>query len=348
MNELHAGQRVWRNEGAAWVPAFVVLSMIWGSTFFLIKVAVNAGVSPMWVGLWRCVFGAVALWLMVLVTRQRLPRDPKVWGHGAVVALLLNAVPFPLFAFGETKVSSVLAGVWNATVPLATLVFVLLLLPEERPTARRLVGMAIGFVGVLVVLGIWNGVDTGPLIGTLACLGATTCYGAAFVYSRRFMSARPESSLVLAAVQVACGTLELGLVTPVFAGGPTWPGFGAMAALLVLGALGTGVAYQLNFVVIRAAGSTVASMVTYITPLFSTALGAVFLAEPVGLNTVAGAALIILGVLMSRSRPAVDQRPGARQEPGRQQDLDPVADQERQQPALDRRGRVHAGRRGEP
>ncbi len=350
MSELRirARQRGWRSGEATWVPAFVVLSMIWGSTFFFIKIAVNAGVSPMWVGLWRCVFGAIALWLMVLVTRQRLPRDPKVWGHGAVVALLLNAVPFPLFAFGETKVSSVLAGVWNATVPLATLVFVLLLLPEERPTPRRLVGMAIGFVGVLVVLGIWNGVDTGPLVGTLACLGATTCYGAAFVYSRRFMSARPESSLVLAAVQVACGTVELGLITPVVAGGPGWPGFGAMAALLVLGALGTGVAYQLNFVVIRAAGSTVASTVTYITPLFSTALGAVFLAEPVGLNTVAGAALIIFGVLMSRSGPAVDQGPGARQQPGGQQDLDPVADQERQQPALDRGGQVHAGRGSEP
>ncbi|CAM3325597.1 EamA domain-containing protein [Kibdelosporangium persicum] len=354
---VSAGQPGWRDEGATgWVPAFLVLSMIWGSTFFLIKIAVNAGVAPMWVALWRCVFGAAALWLLVLVTGRRMPRDPAVWGHGAVVALFLNAVPFPLFAFGETKISSVLAGVWNATVPLATLVFVLMLLPDERPTARRLVGMAIGFVGVLVVLGVWNGVDTGPLVGTLACLGATTCYGVAFAYTRRFMSHRPDSAMVLAAVQVTCGTLELGLVTPVFAGGPGWPGFGAMAALLVLGALGTGVAYQLNFVVIRAAGSTVASTVTYITPLFSTALGAVFLAEPVGLNTVAGAALIILGIVLSRSRggsrdgsgPAVGQRPRTRQQPGGQQDLDPVADQERQQPALDGRTQVHAGRGGEP
>nr|WP_232327954.1 DMT family transporter [Kibdelosporangium sp. MJ126-NF4] len=307
---IRAAQRGWRDKGATgrWVPAFLVLSMIWGSTFLLIKISVNAGVTPMWVGLWRCVFGATALWLMVLVTRQRLPRDPAVWGHGAVVALLLNAVPFPLFAFGETKISSVLAGVWNATVPLATLVFVLFLLPDERPTVKRLAGMAIGFVGVLVVLGIWNGVDTGPLVGTLACLGATTCYGAAFAYSRRFMSGRPESSMVLAVVQVTCGTVQLGLVTPVVEGAPTWPGFGAMAALLVMGALGTGVAYQLNFTVIRAAGSTVASTVTYITPLFSTALGAVFLAEPVGPNTIAGATLIILGVLLSRSGSAVGQR----------------------------------------
>ncbi|MET0133115.1 MAG: EamA family transporter [Kibdelosporangium sp.] len=83
-------------------------------------------------------------------------------GHGAVVALLLNAIPFPLFAFGETKISSVLAGVWNATVPLATLAFALVLVPDERPSPRRLAGMATGFAGVLVVLGIWRGIEAAP------------------------------------------------------------------------------------------------------------------------------------------------------------------------------------------
>jgi drug/metabolite transporter (DMT)-like permease len=321
-----------------WVPSFLVLSTIWGSTFLLIKIAVNAGVGPMWVGLWRCLFGAAALWLMVVVQRLRMPREPAVWGHAAVVALLLNSVPFPLFAFGETKISSVLAGVWNATVPLATLAFVLVLLPDERPSPRRLVGMSTGFLGVLVVLGIWQGVETGPLIGTLSCLGATTCYGAAFAYTRRFLSGRQHSATVLATAQVTCGTVQLGLVTPFVEGAPSWPGWGPMAALVVLGALGTGVAYQLNFTVIRAAGSTVASTVTYLTPLFSTALGAVFLHELVGWNTVAGAALIILGVVLSRSGPAPRQRPGTRQQPGGQQDLDAVTDEERHHATIDRRG----------
>jgi drug/metabolite transporter (DMT)-like permease len=293
----------------SWVPAFLVLATIWGSTFLLIKIAVNAGVPPMYVGLWRCVFGATTLWVMVLVGRMRMPRDRAVWGHTAVVALLLNTVPFPLFAFGETKISSVLAGVWNATVPLATLVFVLVLLPDERPSPRRLAGMGTGFLGVLVVLGVWNGVEAGPLIGTLACLGATTCYGAAFAYTRRFLAGRPESATVLSTAQVTWGALHLGIVAPLVAGAPHWPGWGAAAALIVLGALGTGLAYRLNFTVIRAAGSTVASTVTYLTPLFSTVLGAVFLLEPVGLNTAAGAVLIILGVVLTKS-------PGQRQAPG--------------------------------
>lgn len=323
-----------------WVPAFLGLSTIWGSTFLLIKIAVTAGVPPIWVGLFRCFFGALALWGMVLASRERVPRDPKVWGHTMVVALLLNTVPFPLFAFGETKISSVLAGVWNATVPLTTLVFVLMLLPEERPSPRRLAGMAAGFLGVLVVLGVWNGVEAGPLIGTLACLGATTCYGAAFVYTRRFLAGRPESASVLSATQVTWATVHLGLVAPLVEGMPRWPGWDVVAVLVLLGAFGTGLAYRLNFTVIRAAGSTVASTVTYITPLFSTMLGAVFLHEPVGWNTASGAVLIILGVVLAQT---VRQRPRAGQDTGREQDLDAVTEQERHHATVQSGRQVEAG-----
>src|SRR5437763_4541389 len=101
-----------RGVPAQWAPGFVVLSAIWGSSFALIKVAVEAGVAPVWVALWRCLFGALALWAVCLARRVPVPRDQRTWGHAAVVAALLNAVPFALFAYGETHVSSVLAGVW--------------------------------------------------------------------------------------------------------------------------------------------------------------------------------------------------------------------------------------------
>jgi drug/metabolite transporter (DMT)-like permease len=294
-----------------WMPAFVVLAALWGSGFLLIKIIVDAGVGAVWMSVWRCLFGAVALWLIALVMRAPLPRDWKTWGHCAVVALLLTSVPFPLLAFGETRISSVLAGVWIATVPLITLVLGFLFVPEERPSARRLAGVAMGFLGVGVVLGIWRGVDAGPLIGSLACLGAATCFAGAYVYNRRFLTGSKESTTVLTAAQVTFGTLELAIMAPVVEGAPQWPGWSVTGALIVLGALGTGLPYQLNFTVIRAAGSTVASTANYLSPLFSTALGAVFLLEPVGVNTVAGAVLIILGVVLSRS--------------GRKQDVDAVA-----------------------
>ena len=284
-----------------WMPVFTALSVIWGSSFALIKIAVDAGVAPMWVALWRCLFGTLALLAVCAVQRAGLPRDRSPWGHALAVAVLLNAAPFTLFAFGETRVSSVLAGVWNATTPLTTLVFVLAAVPQEKITARRLLGLLVGFAGVLTFLGVWRGIEGTTVTGSLACLGATTCYGAGFAYTRRFISGRPESAAALSAAQIGCATVELLVVTPFAAGPPSWPGVHAALALVVLGAAGTGFAYVMNLGVIRAAGPTVASTVTYVTPLWSTLLGALLLSEPLGWNTVAGGLVVIGGVLLTRS-----------------------------------------------
>ncbi|USX53648.1 DMT family transporter [Lentzea sp. HUAS12] len=285
---------------------FVLLSAIWGSSFALIKVAVDAGVPSVQVALARCLFGAVALWAICAVQRAAIPRDARTWGHATVVAVLLNSVPFTLLAFGESRVDSVLAGVLNATTPLTTLAFALLVVPGERVTTTRLAGLLLGFAGVLVLLGVWRGLDGDVLVGGLACLAATTCYGAGFAYTRRFLSGGPHRASALSAVQITCATVQLTVAAPVLSGPPSWPGLPAVLALLVLGAVGTGYAYVLNLDLIRAAGPTVAATVTYVTPLWSTALGAFLLAEPVGWHTLAGGAVVIGGILLTRS-PAPDR-----------------------------------------
>ncbi|MBV6701530.1 DMT family transporter [Kitasatospora aureofaciens] len=290
-----------------WWPGFVTLSAIWGASFALIKVAVDGGVPPVWVALWRSVLGAGTLWAILVLRRERAPRDRAVWGHSAVVAVLLNTVPFTLFSYGETRISSVLAGVMNATTPLFTLLFAVVTVAEERrPGARRLSGLALGFVGVLTVLGVWRGIGSGEIAGGLACLGAACCYGAGFAYLRRFLSGQPYSVTALSAVQITCAAAELTVIAPFAAGSPHWPGVGPAAALLVLGAVGTGFAYVLNLGLVRSAGTAVASAVTYVMPLWSTALGAAFLSEPVGWNALAGAAAVIAAVALTRpsSRPA--------------------------------------------
>ncbi|MFC5183627.1 DMT family transporter [Actinomadura harenae] len=296
-----------------WMPGFVALSAIWGASFALIKVAVDAGVAPAWVALWRCLFGALALLGICAIRRTWPPREPVLWGHALVVAALLNAVPFTLLAYGETQVSSVLAGIWNATTPLATMMFAAALVPQERLTGRRLFGLLTGFAGVLVVLGVWQGIEGGTVAGALACLATTICYGAGFAYTQRFFSGHGASAAGLSAMQIGCATAELALLTPLISGAPTWPGPRAGAALLVLGAAGTGVAYVLNLAVIRSAGSTVAATVTYVAPLWSTMLGATLLSEPIGWNTAAGGLLILAGVVIARAprRAAVprDERP---------------------------------------
>jgi drug/metabolite transporter (DMT)-like permease len=284
-----------------WLPGFTVLSAVWGSSFALIKIAVDAGVAPPWVAFARCALGALTLLAVCALTRSPLPRDRGTWGHAAVVAVLANTVPFVLLAYGEQHVDSVLAGLINATTPLMTLLFVPLLVPTEHITRRRVAGLLIGFGGVLCVLGIWRGLTGGTVTGTLACLGSTAGYGATFAYMQRFFAGRGGSAAALSAAQLVCASVQLAVVAPALAGLPAWPGTPAAVALLTLGALGTGLAYVLNLGVVRAAGPTVASTVTYVIPVWSTAIGAVLLGEPVGWNTVLGGVLVIVGVLVTRA-----------------------------------------------
>src|SRR6185437_10419975 len=117
----------------------------------------------------------------------------------------------------------------------------------------------------------------------------------------RFLAGRSGSAAALSAAQLVCASAELAVVAPALAGLPHWPGVPAAVALLALGALGTGLAYVLNLGVVRAAGPTVASTVTYVIPVWSTAIGAVLLGEPVGWNTVLGGVLVIVGVLVTRA-----------------------------------------------
>src|SRR4029077_2671338 len=109
-----------------------------------------------------------ALLVILGVRREPLPRGWRVWGHLAVVGLLFCAIPFTLFAWGETRTTSVLAGIWNATTPLFTLLFGMAALSRERPTRGRAAGLAVGFAGVLIVLGVWQGFGGREMAGNLA------------------------------------------------------------------------------------------------------------------------------------------------------------------------------------
>jgi len=287
-----------RPSPAGWHGPFLALAAIWGASFLFIKVAVE-DLPPLLIALVRCALGAAVLAAILVVRRERLPRAPRVWGHLAVVALVANAIPFALFGYGEQHISSVLAGLWNATTPLLTLAVVTVALPEERPTPTRVAGLVVGFLGVVVVLGPWRAAG-GELTGQLLCLGATTGYALAFPYLRRTLSGRPESALALSAGQLLCATGMLAVVAPI-TGGPSGAGADTIASLVALGVLGTGLAYVLNFTIIRRAGATIASTVTYVIPLFSTALGIAVLGERPSWNQALGAVVVLGGVACSQA-----------------------------------------------
>ena len=284
-----------------WQFQFVLLAAIWGSSFLYIKV-LDRHWPALWVALGRCTLGALTLVIIVRLTGERLSRDRRLWAHCAVVAVISNAVPFTLFAYGEKHTSSIVAGLWNATTPLWVLILALLAFREERTTRSRVAGLAVGFAGVVLLLGPWRGITGGALTGQLACAAAAACYGLAFLYIRRYIAPRSDSGPSLAAAQLICATAMLAVFAPL-SGAPSFDlGWAAVGSLLGLGVLSSGVAFALNYAIVRARGATRASTVTYLIPVFATILGVAVLGEPLQWNQPAGTALLLSGIAVSQGR----------------------------------------------
>jgi drug/metabolite transporter (DMT)-like permease len=289
-----------------WRAQFLALAVVWGSSFLWIKV-LGKHWPPIYIALGRIALGAAVLLLIVAVRRTPLPRG-RVWGLLAVNAVLMNAGPFTLYAYGETKVSSVLAGLWNATTPLITLVVLLTVMRDERPNRRNLATLAAGFAGVAVLIAPWSGLGGNALIGDIECLGAAVCYGLGGPFTRRFLSGRPESGVALAAAQLSLATVMMAIIAPVVAAPSLQIDASTLTAVIVLGVFCSGLAYVLMYAIVRAAGAGTFSTVTYVIPVVSTALGVVVLGEPLTWNEPVGA-VIVLAAMMFSSRSAPSAAP---------------------------------------
>jgi drug/metabolite transporter (DMT)-like permease len=285
-----------------WLPGFLALAMIWGASFLFIKVGVRE-LHPLYVTLGRVGVGALTLLVMLGVLRHRLPRDPGLWWHLAVTAAIGVVMPFTLFGYGEQRVSSMLAGIWNATTPLVVLPLAVLAFRTERMNARRIVGLALGFLGVLVVLGVWRGLGGAQFTGQLMCFGAACCYGLVIPYQKRFIAGRSESGVALTAAQLLMATAQLAIVAPLIAGAPPSPtglSIEVIASVLALGALGTGLAFVIHLRNIRLAGASTASTVTYLVPIFAVLIGVLVLDEHLAWYQPVGALVVLAGVAVSQ------------------------------------------------
>ena len=285
----------------SWLPAYIALGLVWGCSFIFIELGLEF-LTPFGVAFVRCALGAITLLTVVKVRKISLPKERSTWQKLWIVAMLLNVVPGILFAFAQQYVTSVLAGIINATTPLMTMVFMLVLFREQKLKSEQIIGLFIGAFGVMVVLGIWKGIGDNQLLGVVALLLAVSCYGFSFPFTIRNivpLGLKPEAAATVQLCMAAITLLPLylfdGISEDKFQLTP-------LLAMLALGVLGSGFAYIWNFSIIAAAGGSIASTVTYITPVVAVFVGWLFLGEPITWHEIVGAVLVIIGAAITQGR----------------------------------------------
>jgi drug/metabolite transporter (DMT)-like permease len=284
-----------------WLPAYLILGFVWGCSFIFIKLGLEF-LTPFGVAFGRCALGALTLLAWAKHKGIALPESKMVLFHLWVVSLLLNVIPGIFFALAETEVTSVLAGIINAVTPLMTLLAIMLVTRNEKPKFHQVIGIFIGFVGVLTVLGAWKGLGDNPLWAILILLAAVTCYGFSFPYSRRFVLPHKLAPESIAAGQVTLGALTL-LPFFIYNGIDKYEYKAApVLAMIALGVFGSGFAYIWNFKVMALAGSAIASSVTYLTPVVAVIVGVIFLQEKIHWYEPVGALIVLLGAAIGQNR----------------------------------------------
>jgi drug/metabolite transporter (DMT)-like permease len=270
------------------------LALIWGASFMFIKVAVRE-LTPATLIMGRLGLAALTLAIIVPVvlgTRQTLAELRENWRWLAVVALVNTAIPFWLLSWGETRIDSGLASIIQAAVPIFNALIAFGFFHEVRVTGIRLVGVAVGFVGVALLVGAQ---PQGKVLGALAVVGMAFGYGVGGLLAGRHL--RTVSPLVVALASTSFSTL-LALPLGAVQAPHHNPGWKVIGSVLALGIPGTALAYLLFFGMIAGAGAAYASLVTYLIPPIALAYGAVFLGERFGAAAFGGLALILGGVAL--------------------------------------------------
>lgn len=274
----------------------ILLSVLWGGSFFFVGVAVNELPTLTIVAL-RVVIAAITLWMIVLIIGLPIPRSLKLWCMFLAMGLLNNVIPFLLIVWGQAQIASGLASILNAATPIFTVIVAAIFLTDERPTQLKVIGVTIGFLGVVMMIGL-PALDTGEnLLAQLAVVTATLSYAFAGVYGRKFKS-QNINPIVIAAGQVTASSLVLlpialtvdGVTTLNQASSSTW------ISMIGLAVMSTAIAYALYFKILELAGATNVLLVTLLVPVSAILLGSLFLDESLQLIHFIGMAMIALGL----------------------------------------------------
>jgi drug/metabolite transporter (DMT)-like permease len=284
-----------------WLLNYIVLGIIWGSSFFFIMLALRT-LPPIGVAFWRTAIGAVTLAIILVIQKVAIPRSLKQWLLLWVSGLLMSGIPAVLFGFAEQHVSSALASIINASTPVFTVLAIMIAFRAEKPKPQVLVGLGMGLIGVFVVLGIWQGFGDNDPLAVGALLLAVTFYGFGSPFVRRFIEPMKIDSKTAVFGQVSTSAVSL---LPFYLAGPLTIGpasIESVSGMLALGVLGTGLAYVLYYRLLATVGSPIASAVTYMTPVVGVAIGVAVLHESISWHEPVGALVIILGAAVAQGR----------------------------------------------
>jgi drug/metabolite transporter (DMT)-like permease len=279
---------------------FFGLGFIWGSSYLFIKLAVDDFGTFTLVAL-RLIVGALLLWIVIRIAKQPLPRERRIYGHLIVMAIINITIPFLLITWAEQYVESSLAAILTSPVPLFAIVLSAWFLPDEPIRVNGLIGLVVGFVGVVIITSRGLSGEGASLPGELALLGATVSYACGAVYARRNVRGLP--AMVPAVFQVSFAALITGVLALLTE--HPWtatPDGEAVFAILWLGVLGSGLAYLLVFRLFANWGATRTTMVAYVIPVVGITLGYLVLQEPVDARIIFGTALVITGIGLVNSR----------------------------------------------
>lgn len=283
----------------------VTVGGLFGSAFLFMKVLVDE-ISPIEIVAGRLALGAIVIAAVMAMRGRRFAAGPGMIAKASLLALVDSVVPFTLVAWAETRIDSGVASVLVSTMPVFTVLITSVASPGERLAPVRLLGIPLGFLGVISLTGgdVLH-IGGGDALGQLAVVGAAACYGGAAVYARVLL--RTEDALSLTGTKLAAGALVAGVLVLVTQGASGYARLSAegAVALVALGVLSTAFAFTLYLWLVGTAGSVYASLVTYVVPVFGLLLGWAVLGEPIGLGTLAGATVIVAGIATTMFGPAV-------------------------------------------
>ena len=277
------------------------LTVFWGLAFFLIAVGLR-GFPPLTLVVIRLAVGAAALYPLMRWQGGRLPTEGAWWARFAALALMGNLIPFSLISWAETRITSGQAGLLMALMPISTILLAHLFVAHEQLTSRRLSGIALGFVGVGILVGAdaVSSLGGGQLIAQLAVILATLAYAVNAVYTKRLPTI---DTLVVATGSLIIGTLMLAPIALIIE--QPWhhaPSLDAVSAVVVLGVFSTGLATWVYFRVVSDCGPGFLSIINYMIPAVAYVAGVLFLGEPAEWSQFAGLLVICAGIFLSQAR----------------------------------------------